>query len=384
MKVTGLERAIMGLIQEDRFYAEMILQMDRREDSKVLGGAAAVGVVPRPTLYYHPEIFENNTVETGKHLLKHEVGHLLLEHLQRLGGSMNKIQNVAADLAVNSFIDGFQGLKTKDEDGGWTYKPGCTVENLLPQFPSLVRGQTMEWYVEKLKQDGADQGNVGDPTDDHSKWGEPGTKSSEMDEMVVKGMIQDAVDRAHKAGGKVPDELRDLIKRLLASRNQWQRELQRFPQDAEICGSEDTWRRRNRRLGLQVPGTKKIRKVKIVGGIDVSGSVGGPLLELFYSEMDKIAEYAEVVAVFFDHAVQLTVPWDQVRKIKKIPGGGGTLFQPMLDEAKRLKADGLVMLTDGMNGDSIAKPKFPVIWAVPGQYEYAPPFGKRLTIEDPK
>jgi predicted metal-dependent peptidase len=384
MDINPLERAIMHLIREERWYAEVIMQLDRKEDPKIPGGTAAVGIRPRPTLYYHPDLFANNDLQTNVQLLKHEVVHLLNQHLTRTGGTMNRLQNAAADLAVNSFIDGFQGLKTKDPDGQWTFKKGCTVENMKDQFPSLIKGQTMEWYIAALKQDGATEGGAPDTSDDHSKWSEGDSSGSELEEYAVKGIMQTAVERTQRAGGQVPDGLRDLLKSLLSSKSQWQRELQRFPQDAEIVGTEDTWRRRNRRLGSIVPGSKKVRKVKVCVGIDVSGSVDGPLLQLFYAEIDKIAQHAEVVASFFDHCVQKTLPWSEVRKLSKIPGGGGTCFQPMLDEATKIKADGLIMLTDGMNGDTITRPKYPVIWAVPEQYNYVPQFGKLVNIADPK
>jgi predicted metal-dependent peptidase len=373
MTVTALESAIMRLINQDRFYAEVILQMVRIPDSKI--PTAGVSVSPRVTLRYHPELFEKNSAPDNVAILKHEVGHLILNHLQRSGNQMSRIQNVAADLAVNSFIPELQHIRTLDPDGRWTLKPGCTVDIMQKDFPELEVGKTYEWYLEVLKKN---QEKCPDSSDDHSQWGQSG----ELDEYLVKDLIQKAVDRTVRGGQKVPDGIRDLVKQLLKPSANWARELQRFPQDAEKMAAEDTWRRRNRRLGLRAPGQKAVRKTKIGVAIDVSGSVDGPLLDRFFAECSKIDQVAEVVAIFFDHGVQKVCSWAEVKKLAQIPGGGGTCFQPMLDEGKRLKLDGLVVLTDGQNFDTIVKPSFPVMWAIPANYEMTQPFGKHIRIQE--
>lgn len=383
--LTGLERAMMRLINEDRFYAEVLMQLERKADPKLPMGSAAVGINPRPTLYYHPDVFEINDVETAKNILKHEVGHLILEHLTRFT-KMTPKHNIAVDLAVNSLIPGFQTIRVSTPEGIKEVKL-ATVANMKAQIPALIEGQTAEWYLKMIDEQIAKDKDPGEPEggDDHSKWGDgKGEPGSELDEHQVKGLLQNAVERTQNAGGVVPDGVRDLVKRLLAGRNDWQRLLQRFPQDAEVAFTEDTRRRRNRRYGLQYPGSRKVRKVKIVVGIDVSGSVFGPLLERFFSEVDKIAQFATVEAAFFDHKVQKVIAWEEFRKLKQIPGGGGTMFQPMLDEAAKRKADGLIMLTDGFNFDQTTKPKYPVLWAVPEQFNYTPQFGTLVKIADPK
>jgi predicted metal-dependent peptidase len=289
---------------------------------------------------------------------------------------MTKIQNAAADLAVNSFVPTLQKIKTLDPDGRWTLKNAVTVDNLQAQYPKLEVGKTMEWYLQVLKEDG--EGGTPESPDDHSQWGQ----ESELDDYRMKDVIQKAAERTQAGGQQLPEWVRDLVNSLLQSRVNWPRELQRFPQDAEKCASEDTWRRRNRRVGLRAPGSKAVRKTKIAVGIDVSGSVGGPLLDRFFGECDKMARTSEVVAIFFDHGVKKVIPWEDVKKLSQIPGGGGTSFQPAIDKARELKADGLVMLTDGLNFDTIVKPPFPVMWAIPANYPMTQPFGKRLVLEE--
>lgn len=373
MSVTALESAIMRLINQDRFYAEVILQMARIPDPKL--PTAGVTVSPRVSLRYHPEIFERNDQTTATALLKHEVGHLILNHLQRAGNRMTRVQNVAADLAVNSFIPELQHLNTLDPDGRWTPKPGCTVANMQERFPKLVVGQTYEWYLQVLNESDEDSG---DSPDDHGEWGQ----QSELDEYRVKDIIQKAAERTLAGGQKIPNGIRDLVTLLLKPSVNWVRELHRFPQDAEKRDSEDTWRRRNRRMGLRAPGQKAIRKTKIGVALDVSGSVDGPLLDRFFAECAKIDLTAEVVAIFFDHDVQKVCSWPEVKKLARIPGGGGTLFQPMIDKGRELKLDGLIVLTDGMNADTIVKPPFPVLWAIPGNYPMSQPFGKHIRIQE--
>jgi predicted metal-dependent peptidase len=380
--------AMMHLIRTDRFFAEILMAMDRRIDDKIPHGAAGVTIKPRPTLHYHSGIFANNTVQAGADLLKHESLHLLFNHIVRggAGGKMShQVKNIAMDLAVNSFINGFQEINIL-KDGEWVPSKLCTVANYKKDMPELKLGQTYEWYMSVLKkympeleQKGCSEGGNGQ-VDDHSQWTD--AQGSEYDVNQVKGIVQGAYERATGAGWQPNDQLRDLVKKLLSTENPWKRELQRFPQDAEVAWREGTWRRRNRRTPGWQPGERKERKVKIHAGFDTSGSVGGPLISAFFAELQKMEDAgADVMVHFFDHQVQGSYSLDDAKKLKQVPGGGGTNFQPVLDKVRELKGDGLVMITDGMNGDQISKPNFPVLWAVPTQFKYEAPFGKVVSIE---
>lgn len=373
----SIEAAIFELLNKDRFFAEVILMLDRIRDPKIPMGGAGVTIVPKPTLRYHPDVFIKNSRETGANLLKHEVLHLMLGHLTR-GGKWTLEKNVAADLAVNCMIPGFQTLNMYDEKtDSWSKQDLCTVEILGKQIPNILPNQTYEWYLKLLQQEGKEKSRNGD---DHSGWEEGA--GSELSDNQVKGLIQEGYERAVRAGSQPSSAVVDLVKRLLAGHNPWRRELQRFPQDAEITAHEGTWRRRNRRIPLAQPGSKPIRKTKIAVGIDVSGSVDTKLRNEFYSEVFKIeASGAEVIAVFFDSTVCAVVPWAEISRFKKTPGGGGTNFAPPIQKAKDLKVDGLIMLTDGMNQDTISKPRFPVIWAIPKTLEFSAPFGKKIQLE---
>lgn len=148
---------------------------------------------------------------------------------------------------------------------------------------------------------------------------------------------------------------------------------------------ESCRRIRNRRYGLQYPGQKKIRKVKIAVGFDVSGSIGDELARQIAGEIRHIHEGgAEVDVVFFDHAVQEVRPWSDNFLDGGVPGGGGTLFQPPLDKAVDLGCDGVIMLTDGMNADTITDPGIPVIWGILPGFKFEAPFGKVLELSEEK
>ena len=101
------------------------------------------------------------------------------------------------------------------------------------------------------------------------------------------------------------------------------------------------------------------------------------------NELTVISQDAELYVMFFDTAVTKEMEFESSLSIKQIPGGGGTLFQPVLTRATELKLDGLIMLTDGMNFDQIEKPRFPVLWGILEEYQYDAPFGKVITIPKP-
>lgn len=370
----SIEEAITYLLAtSDRFYAEILLQMDRRWDKTIptLGvsiGKRPIELVVNPDFWSRPEY----TLQHKVFFLKHECAHLIADHGSRANGGFTPLHNVAADAAVHELIVPPKDLTLVLGDG--TKGALTTVDSLLKQVPGLERNKPMEYYYEALKQAGQ-QG--GDGMDDHKGL----EAHSEAARATAREVVQRASDGCKQAGQAVPNELRGLVDDLLGSAVDWRRELRSFPDYAEVAYLESSRRIRNRRYGLQSPGHKKIRKVKIGVGFDVSGSIGDELAREIAGEIKNIVDGgAEVDVIFFDHAVQEVREWTENFLDKGVPGGGGTLFQPALDKAVALGCDGIIMLTDGMNADSITDPGIPVIWGILPEFKFEAPFGKVLSL----
>lgn len=369
-----MEAAISHLLSSgDRFYAEILLQMNRvwTRSIPTIGISLAgrpIQLVINPDFWNRPEY----TTEHRAFFLKHEAAHLIADHGTRANGPFTPLHNVAADAAVHELI---KPPFAQFTDGSGNVGNVITVQYLRQQVPNLEHNRTMEYYYEALKEAGASGG----PGMDSHEGLEAKTEAARA---AAREVVQRALDGCKQAGAKIPEEIRQLVDKLLSTAADWKRELRSFPDYAEVAYYEDSRRIRNRRYGLAQPGQKKIRKVKLGVGFDVSGSIDQALAEQIASEIRHVAEAgAEVDVIFFDHCVQEVRHWSEDFLKDGVPGGGGTNFQPALDRATELDADGVIMITDGMNGDQLHDPGIPVIWAILPGFKFECAFGKVISLE---
>lgn len=373
----------------DYYYGFFLSQLNRRyeDDPKKCPTAMVQLQESCTTLVVNPKFWSAHNSTERAAFLKHEVAHFILEHIPLVKTFKQNVSpemfNVAADLAVNSLIPEFpHKIKVYDEQGTEHVTETATVENLSKEFPGLEKGKSFFWYLEFLQRQMKQFGQGQYKFDSHDQWGEG--IPDDAKEQIVKGLVQKALDESSRvsSGDKMSAELRKLLNKLLRPHNQWARELRRFPQDAEAVSLESTRKRVNKRYGTVYPGFKKERKVRIGVGFDVSGSMwDDATMSRLNAELCNIFNAgAELHVMFFDTAVVKEQDWEPKLVCQEIPGGGGTLFQPVLDRATELRLDGLIMLTDGANFDQITKPKFPVLWGILEEYSYEAPFGKVIKI----
>jgi predicted metal-dependent peptidase len=119
--------------------------------------------------------------------------------------------------------------------------------------------------------------------------------------------------------------------------------------------------------------------------VDVSGSIDDALMERFAREIDAITRRLEagLVLVIGDDRVRQVLhcePGKSGLAALSFPGGGGTDFTPLLEEANRHRPDIGVVLTD-LDGPARFKPRWPVVWAVTEAHaEAVAPFGRVLIL----
>jgi len=203
--------------------------------------------------------------------------------------------------------------------------------------------------------------------------------------------------RAH-AGDGAHSLLRALLADLPRSRTPWEQVLRTRLARSLAPKRDLSWSRPSRsylanqgrsaggrRMPFE-PGFSPSRRVpRLVLIVDVSGSIDDELLQRFTREVEAITRRLETGLV-------LVVGDDRVRRVQRFepgradlagiefPGGGGTDFTPLLEEAARHDPDIAVVLTD-LDGPARVRPLFPVLWAVPECCASAePPFGRKLNL----
>ena len=349
------------LLMDEPFFAALSRKVEKRADYNI----PTAGVMVNPDsaqfeMIYNPDFFASLPEEQVRGVLKHEFYHLIFDHVtsRKPEGVPHQAWNVAADLAINSHLQG--------ELPDMACMPGVGPFEDLPLF------QTAEWYLANLPQkeeneagqDGQGEGSGGEPSDenpgsfdDHSGWDDSGQSqeqqaANQMAKQRLKEAIKEAAQEAAqsaKGWGSVSGEVKKEIIKRLETKVDWKKVLRYFIKTSQRASRSSSVKRINRRYAYIHPGKKVNRQAKIAVAIDQSGSVSDTMLEAFFGELNKLANLASFTVVPFDTNIDESKVYDwkkgQSKKAERVLCGG-TCFEAPTKWANENGVDGLIILTD--------------------------------------
>lgn len=360
-----IEEMVVSLVRTKPFYAHFIQQMNRIETERI--PTLGVNITTRINLYFNPRFLEGLRFEERVACLEHEVLHLLNLHLFRGDGRDKRIFNIACDLAINTFIESLPKIA------------------LFPKQFGLEEGKTAEWYYRKLTQNAqkfkAEIAKRGSGVlDDHELWKDSG-EDPEYQQEFLRRSIKVSLDETEDYGslpGNMQEELKEFLK---GSGVNWRRVLERFLIHATLIRSVFSRKRPNRRFE-ELPGQKVEQKLKLLIGLDTSGSVGDHELALFFAEIEKIKALGmEVTVAECDTKVGNVYRYKS--RPKAVSGRGGTSFKPVFELAEKLRPDALVYLTDGC-GDYPERSRFATLWCLTPDGSFSGSFGRVVKLPQEK
>ena len=367
---------VARLLMSEPFFAAL----SRRVDKRATGAIPTAAVLVNPDtaqfeMLYNPKFFQGLSDDARRDVLKHEMYHLIFEHLtgRRPDGENQRLWNFATDLAINSHLH--------------SLPEGCLKPGQGP-FEEYPSGQTAEWYLEKLKDDdfdpdknGPGKGEPGEPGegegegegsgqpgeegggsgggglgdngqfDSHEHWGDADQTTNEIARERLKDTLRKAAEESSRANswGSVSAEVRKEIMKRISGTIDWKKVLRYFIKTSQKANKSTSVKRINRRYPYVHPGRKTQRQASIAISIDQSGSVDDGMLALFFAELNKLASLAQFTVIPFDSDVakdKIYVwkkgekrPWERVRY-------GGTDFNPPTDYVNEHGFDGHIILTD--------------------------------------
>ncbi len=404
-----VSEAITMTFKTHPLYYSMLQGMARLEASDLGVDTLAVGFKPGSnvlTLFYNRNFVATlSRAQMKVFTVFHEMGHIGLNHLGRMRGKDQKISNLAADVIVNGETPEYAELPDAERIGITADKIDCL--NKID-----VRTSTMEalYYIMQANKDtdkslqkllAQMEGGKGSGFDQHDMWngGQPmegegdgkggvvpaeGELTAEQ-QAAVDSLMKGAISRlGGRDPGRVPGELRRIIEELRKVRNNWRSLLTIFVQSVARDDRQTSWKRYNRRLGNVSPGYKREYRPRLLVVIDNSGSINGPLYNLFINHCCAISEVCEEVkgiGVDTDVNCEFEVKHGKLPTDFDLKSGGGTAFQPAFDYAKVGKYDGIIYLTDGYGPAPHNTYGIPVIFALcPGGAEV--PGFRNIHIED--
>ena len=318
--------------------------------------------------------FNSLTLEQRLGVLKHELLHILHNHIGRRQDRDHRAFNIASDCAINQQITA-------------THLPeGCITIDNLPVAPTKKAepNMTAEQYYDILNfsddpNDESGQGSSGTPPPgDHSKWGES-KGDSELAKDIAKSMVDQAITQTQKSRGNIPSGIDQILELLSNNREvDWRNVLKR------IAGSKPSnvrrsYMRSDRRQPhmAHINGRVKDRicEIAIIG--DESGSVSDTELSAALTECRNICKTLDTPIWYCPVDSQAHLPHRLTATARsfKRSACGGTVLAPALDmlKEKHINFNALVVITDGCicdtDIDKFASSKRPVIWLITSQGE---------------
>ena len=348
------------LLMDEPFFAALSRKIEKRADYNI--PTAGVRVDPESAQFemiYNPDFFASLPEEHVRGVLKHEFYHLIFEHVtsRKPEGVPHKAWNIAADLAINSHLQG--------ELPEMACMPG------VGPFEDLPLHQTAEWYLANLpKNEEGDEGGSssgeggegegeGEPGsfDDHSGWDDAAQRpaqqaANQMAKERLKQAMKDAAQEASqsaKGWGSMSGEVKQEILKRLESKVDWRKVLRYFIKTSQRASRRSSVKRINKRYAYIHPGKKVQRQAKIAIAIDQSGSVCDEMLSAFFGELNGLAKLAEFTVVPFDTEVDESKVYVWKKGQNKAAERvlcGGTCFDAPTEYVNKNSFDGVIILTD--------------------------------------
>ena len=345
------------LLMDEPFFAALSRKIEKRADYNI--PTAGVRVDPESAQFemvYNPDFFDSLPEEQVRGVLKHEFYHLIFEHVtsRKPEGVPHKAWNIAADLAINSHLQG-------------ELPDNCCMPGVAP-FEDLPLHQTAEWYLANLpkneegNESGSGEGGEGEGEqpgnfDDHSGWDDNADSpqqqaANQMAKERLKNAMKEAAKEASqsaKGWGSMSAEVKEEILKRLESKVDWRKVLRYFIKTSQRASRRSSVKRINKRYAYIHPGKKVQRQAKIAIAIDQSGSVSSEMLSAFFGELNGLAKLAEFTVVPFDTQVDESkvYVWKKGQnKAAERVLHGGTCFDAPTKYVNDNSFDGVIILTD--------------------------------------
>ena len=311
----------------------------------------------------------------------HEVLHVALKHMFRIGKRDHKLWNIACDLSINPILIKMFGIEAMPEGG--LYDPqykGMSAEQIYERIKDMpddevdkMTGGRGQWQI----------GNFEEPKDGNGEAMQKEQLDQLSDDIDQKVIL--AADTA-RAAGKLPSEVQELINIMKRSQVDLETVVSRFV--GGDVPADFSYRKINRRsymmLDMVSPTIAKHSVGHVVIKIDSSASVKSKELQYFLGICNQFVEEKQpesVTIITWDTDVRTVTTYAQGQRIPdlKLTGRGGTLISPVFKyvEDNQLPCDYSIVLSDMYIDDYPERPAdYPVLWVSCDLRSKPAPWGK--------
>lgn len=386
-----LRKDVIVLLYVQPFFAYLLTNMKKVIDKENKVPIAGVAIVDGDiTLYINPKGYFSHNLKERTFILIHEVLHIIFHHHFRGEKKDHGLWNISTDVAINQLIDtenyarmpkGCLKIDSWNDTKGFILPEKKSAEDyyklLLDKQEKMEKPNDMndtpmgDFLPDENENNNSDKENKDSlaPSfrDMHKSW----DQSDDMSKTVSENIINSALNEAFKeSAGNVPQELKTYIEEILNPKINWRSILRNFVAKKRNTNKKATWKKHNRRLGRQVMGYKKNRKLNVAVAIDTSASITEDDFKIFFSEIIGIHRSgANVIILECDTKVH------KIYKYKNgvspdFTGRGGTDFCPVFDFINKKKdkllnekPDLLIFFTDGF-GEAPEENNISTVWCL--------------------
>ena len=380
-----IDKVNLSLMEDkENFYGYFLFQMGREIRFDITSATSINFKEAKYVMYFNPIIFLELNMEQMQSTIKHEILHVLSQHLIRLKDFKDKYStlalNLAMDVVVNQCLDCLCPYS-------------ITLEYINNKYNlNLEKFKTFEYYLEKIQteldlQEENDEGEIVDNNENvavdfdaektHDIWEE----CIEIDEKTLRDFTEKFADNAKK--GSVPTYIENMIKSLKNSKGElpWNLYLKKLMGTIE-ANKKKTITRRNRRQPnrLDLRGELRGHKAEIAVAIDISGSISDEEFKQAIKEVLTIVKShnQEITIIECDKEIKRTNKVKSPKDIKeRVASGGGTKFLPVFEYANNKKINLLIYFTDGKGEEKLEiKPRgYKTLWVISGR-------GEKLSLQE--
>lgn len=303
------------------------------------------------------------------------------------------VANMAMDHVINLSI-----LK-RDPSGSVVQMPtrdGKPIGLADKRFANMTVKEVFYILLKEQEENGGGGGGDFPVLDDHDWDGAKELTKEELERLTkeVDQAIRQGQIIAQKMHGKGHGDMDRSLYDLLYPKVDWREALREFV--SSTCAGRDysSWRKPNRRYLAQdiiMPSLISERVESMLLAIDTSGSIGGPELSRFMSEVTSIADSVnpeKVDLVYWDarvagHEVYPNASIKDMLSSTKPKGGGGTdpTCIPVYMQEHGIRPQCVVVLTDGYVG-SWGDWDVPVLWCIVGNNNATAPVGQTIHVDN--
>lgn len=390
------------------FYGLFLAELNKSFDDKF--PTACVGKHPSSAtmhLVIGKEFWEKTLYNDSrkKAILVHELEHIVREHLSDMSQGMfpdHQVANIAMDISINQSIT--EELPRLDENG---QKCGVYIEDFpelklkkdqssLYYYSEILKGKEEKKYSAKKGEDskagpkgnkkgtsgskdldaildGMDKGK-GRNGDWHGLWKDltegMGDKERELMRKEIQEMTRRVAEETSKLRGNVPVHITNAMKEDFGNKPpviSWKTLFNRFVGSTLTTDIYQTRKRPNFRFE-DAPSNKYKNKVRIVVGMDSSGSVGDDELKEFFGQVKHMFKAGVKIDIcMWDTNVHMEYEYKGENRYERVCQGGtyASSFIEHVNNNKRKKNwTCAINLTDGYIEHEPIECKLPMLWVI--------------------